>query len=95
MKRQLAASFLFILACGMLQLPARADFNVLFGRHDRNHDSRWNYREFNDANRYYYQRHPDVQVISRRDLRRDFDRMDTDQDGYLNMQEVQTYRTWE
>ena len=94
MKRQLTAVVLFSLAFGALQLPARADFNVAFGRHDRNHDGRWDYREFNDANRYYYQSHPEVQVINQRDMRRDFDRMDINHDGYLDTNEVRTYRTW-
>jgi hypothetical protein len=95
MKRQIAGSILFALALGMLQVPALADVNLSFGRHDYNHDGRWNYREFNDANRYYYQRHPDVQVVTGRHLRREFRRLDGDQDGYLYPQEVQTYRTWD
>jgi hypothetical protein len=95
MKRQLAALFLFALAFGALQLPAQAGVNVSFGRHDYNNDGRWDRREFYDANRYYYQRHPSVQVISRRDLNRDYDRLDTNHDGYLSRQEVRTYRTWE
>ena len=95
MKRQIAALILLTMAFGTLQLPARADFNVTFGRHDRNHDGRWSRREFYDANRYYYQRHPEVQIINRRDYRNDFDRLDMNNDGYLNMQEVQTYRNWD
>ncbi len=95
MKRQLAALCLFALAFGTLQLPARADFNVSFGRHDYNHDGRWDRREFNDANRYYYQHHPSVQVISRRDYRNEFNRLDTNHDGYLSRQEVRTYRNWD
>ena len=94
MKRQLTALVLFSMAFGTLQLPARADFNVTFGRYDRNHDRRWDYREFNDANRYYYQNHPDVQVISRRDMRHEFNRLDCNHDGYLQPTEVQTYHTW-
>jgi hypothetical protein len=95
MKRQIAGSILFALALGMLQVPALADFNLSFGRNDYNHDGRWNYREFNDANRYYYQHHPDVVVESGRSLRHEFRRLDTDNDGYLNAQEVRTYRNWD
>ena len=95
MKRQLAALALFTLAFGALQLPARADFGVTFGAHDRNHDGRWNYGDFNHANRGYYHSHPEVQVINRRDSHRDFNRMDLDNDGYINSQEVQSYRTWD
>jgi hypothetical protein len=94
MKRQIAASILFALAFGMVQLPALAEFNLSFGRYDGNNDGRWNYREFNNANRYYYQQNPTVEVMSRRDLRREYRRLDTDYDGYLSPREVETYHTW-
>jgi hypothetical protein len=91
MKRQLAALFLFSLILGSTQLPANAQFNVAFGRHDYNRDGRWDRREFNNANAYYYQRHPHVQVL---DNDGDFDRLDRNRDGYLGREEVRTYRTW-
>jgi len=93
MKKQLAALCLLTLAFGTFQMPARADFSLDFGRHDRNRDGRWSYREFNDANNYYYRHHPGVTV--RLNTRRDFDRLDRNGDGYLNMDEVRTYRNWD
>lgn len=95
MKRQLATLLLCAMAIATLPMPARADFNVSFGRFDRNHDGRWNYREFNDANQYYYRNHPGVQIMSRRQMRDEFNRLDTDNDGYINEQVAQTYRTWD
>jgi len=91
MKRQLAVLFLFALTFGTLQLPARAEFNVTFGRHDYNHDGRWNRREFYDANNYYYRHHHNVQVIN---TPQEFNRLDLNHDGYLNREEVRTYHTW-
>ena len=93
MKRQLAVLCLCALAFGLFQLPARAGIDVSFGRHDYNHDHRWNYREFNDANTYYYRHHPHAQVIY--GSRRDFDRLDTNRDGYLDLQEAGAYRNWD
>jgi len=95
MKKQLAALILFTMALGTLQLPARADLNVTFGKHDRNHDGRWTYEEFNDANRNYYRQHHDEKVMSQRDLHREFKRLDKDNNGYLTKEEVQTYHNWE
>jgi hypothetical protein len=97
MKKQLTTLCLFAMAFGALQLPATAfDFGVsVFNKYDHNHDGRWNYRDFNDANRYYYQTHPQAVIINNRDLRRDFNRLDTDNDGYVNVEEVRTYHTWE
>lgn len=94
MRSYIAAACLLALAWGSLQLPARAEFNIAFGRHDRNHDGRWSYRDFNDANRYYYRHHPGVEILNSRDLHRDFVRMDTNGDGYLQSSEVEGYRTW-
>jgi len=90
MKKQIAAAMLFAVAFGVFQLPARADFDVAFGRHDRDHDGRWNYNEFNSANRYYHHHHPGVVVINNRD---EFNRLDLNHDGYLNRDEIQTYRS--
>ena len=95
MNKQLAALCLCFGLLATLQPPARSDFNLSFGRHDCNHDGRWNYREFNDANQYYYRSHPEVTVINQRRMRNDFDRLDMNHDGYLNQQEVRTYRTWD
>jgi hypothetical protein len=92
MKRQLATALLFAVAFGTFQLPARADFNVAFGRHDYNHDGRWDYNEFHQANRYYHHHHPGVVVLDNRD---EFNRLDVNHDGYLTGPEIQTYRTWD
>jgi hypothetical protein len=94
MNNKLAALCLFALTLGVAQLPAQADLNVAFGRHDGDHDGRWNRREFYDANRYYAHNHPTV-VINQRDMDRDYRRLDRDHDGYLNGEEVRTYRNWE
>jgi hypothetical protein len=81
MIKQLAALGLLVLAFGTLQPAAQAlEFN--FGRHDYNHDGRWNYSEYNRANQYYY---------GHRRHRHDFDRLDRNHDGYLNQAEVRTY----
>ena len=82
---------LFALIFGTLQLPAHADFNLMFGKHDYNHDGHWNRREFNDANNYYYRHHHNVRIINNGD---DFHRLDRDGNGYLNQEEVRTYHTW-
>ena len=95
MKRQVAVLALVTLALGMMQLPGLADVSLEFGTHDRNHDGRWNYSEFDRANRDYYHRHPDVVVVNHRTLHRDYRRLDMNNDGYLSPQEVQTYRTWD
>jgi hypothetical protein len=81
MKRQLAALCLFALAFGALLPPAQA-LNIDFGRHDYNHDGRWNYNEYNHANQMYY---------GHRMHRRDFDRIDRNHDGYLDRAEVRGY----
>ena len=95
MNKQLAALGLVTMMFGALQLPAQAELNVsLFGRHDRNHDGRWNYREFRDANNYYYQTHPAVEIINTRDMQNDFYRLDRNNDGYVDIDEVRGYRAW-
>jgi Ca2+-binding EF-hand superfamily protein len=94
MKKQLIALSLFALALGVWQLPAQADINLSFGQHDRDHDGRWNYNEFRDANRDYYRHHHEVRVISGRQCRDDFNRLDADHDGYVNAEQVRTYHNW-
>jgi len=94
MIKQLASLCLLALTAGVCQLPAQADLNVSFGRHDLNHDGRWNRREFQDANRYYGRNHPTV-IINRRDINRDYYRLDSNHDGYLDGNEVRGYRDWD
>lgn len=94
MKKPLALFILFALTVGS-QLPALADFNVTFGRHDYNHDRRWNYGEFERANREYYYVHPEVELQSTGELRRQFYRLDNDHDGYINYNQAQYYRNWD
>jgi Ca2+-binding EF-hand superfamily protein len=91
MRKLLAASFLFTVMFGCVQLPAHAEFNNAFGRHDHNHDGRWNRREFCDANNNYYRHHHTAEVI---DNRNEFNRLDRNGDGYLNREEVRTYHNW-
>lgn len=95
MTKHIAALGMLALAYGAFTLPALADFSIAFGRHDYNNDGRWNYREFRDANSYYYNHHPQVQYLGDRELRRQFRRLDTDNDGYVRMGEVRTYRNWD
>jgi len=59
MKKTFAAVALATLTFGVLQQPVRADQDDWFNHHDRNHDQRWNYNEFKNANRQYYSHHHD------------------------------------
>jgi hypothetical protein len=81
MKRLFAALSLLALSFGTLQPPANA-LELNFGRHDYNHDGRWNYNEYNNANQYYYGHHMH---------HRDFERLDRNHDGYLSRSEVRGY----
>jgi hypothetical protein len=93
MKMQLVAVGLLAITFGVWQLPAQAD-EVYFGRSDRNHDGRWDNREFYNANRYYGHHHPEV-IITRNNSNQNFMRLDRNHDGWLDRDEVQGYRHWE
>lgn len=83
------------LAFGALALPALADINLSFGRHDYNHDGRWSYNEFRDANVDYYHHHHGVQILGDRELRHEFRRLDRDNNGYVGVEEIRTYHDWD
>ncbi len=94
LKKQLTALGILTIATGALALPALADFGVSFNRYDYDRDGRWNYREFVDANRAYYIHHPGAVVMEEPVLRRDFRRIDRDNDGYVRVDEVRRYHEW-
>jgi len=95
MKRLLTPLLLFTLAFGCAQLPALADFNLNYGDGDRNHDNRWNYNEFQHANHYYYEHHHGARVSTDSELRHNFDKLDRNRDGYINVDEARSYRNWD
>jgi len=81
MTKQKAALFLFALAFVAFQAPANA-LNIDFGRHDRDHDGRWNRDEYDRANAYYY---------GHRHHNHTFETLDRNHDGYLDRNEVRRY----
>lgn len=89
-----AGIFLPALACASLQLAAQAD-DGWFNRWDSNHDGYWNWREFHNANRYYYQHHPEGPAYGYWGLHRQFHDLDHDGDGRLRPDDVRGFHNWD
>jgi Ca2+-binding EF-hand superfamily protein len=89
--------FLFaLLALSLVGVPANAREKIVwFDTYDTNHDGLWTYDEFAAANQQYILTHPSEVKITTKELRRQFDDLDTDHDGVVKIEQVRTYHTWE
>ena len=94
LRKQVMSFGLLALASVAFALPALADFGVSFHRYDYDHDGRWNYREFADANHEYYRQHPRTVIMNDDGLRREFRHVDRDNDGLVRVEEVRHYHDW-
>jgi len=94
MKKQLVFASLAWCLFGFTYVPANAD-EVWFKTYDTNGDGLWDYKEFCTANDGYCVKHPKEVRVTTKELRRQFDDLDTDHDGLVRTEEVKTYHTWE
>jgi Ca2+-binding EF-hand superfamily protein len=52
------------------------------------------YPEFVEAQDHWVKVHPKEVTITRKELRRQFDDLDTDHDGYVKIEQIRTFHDW-
>jgi hypothetical protein len=88
-KTELAIVCLLWLSFGI----AAQAFDVSFGNYDRNHDRRWDRRDYYNADMAWHRNHDQI-YPSQRDAYRQFNTYDTNHDGYLNESEMRRINNW-
>lgn len=93
MRRIIALTAVLAMAVIAANAPAKAD-DEWFNRHDYNHDTRWNWKEFRRAHYQYVKEHPNEAHWNDRRLRQEFNHCDHDHDGYVHCDEVRRFHNW-
>jgi len=93
MKKQILFAGLIALSCLGLQAPAQADPFDWHKKYDIDHDGRWNREEYAAAQREWEMAHHH-KPMSEADLRRYYDKLDRDRDGYLSAEEARRAHHW-
>jgi hypothetical protein len=91
MKKQIALFALAAVCLGTWQQPAFSA-EVWFNNHDHNHDGRWNYNEYRNANQVYFRHHHDENRWSDHEMRHNWDGLN--HDGYVTQEQVRTIHHW-
>jgi Ca2+-binding EF-hand superfamily protein len=93
MKSKLLLASLICTSFAAMQQASFAD-NHWFDRCDRDGDGRWNYNEYSNSERLWIKEHPDAARVSERDMQRDFEKYDSDRDGFVKVEEVREHHPW-
>jgi len=93
MKKQILFAGIICLSLMGTQSPARADHDDWHKKYDRNHDGRWDYAEFERAQREWERTHKG-HPMTEKQLREYYARLDRDRDGYLSPEEAHRFHPW-
>jgi Ca2+-binding EF-hand superfamily protein len=83
MNNKLALACLLGLSFGLFAMPAQANW---FDDHDRNHDGKWDRKEY-----YEWCKHHDHHCPPANELDRRYDKFDRDHNGYLTREEARHF----
>ena len=98
MKKEIALMAITALTLAVIQPPCLADDhdhdrNDWFARHDRDHDNKWNYREFHTANQYYWHHHHDEHPWKSTEYKTKWNTLH--ENGYVTREKVKELHHWD
>jgi hypothetical protein len=83
---------LALIACSITTLPSFA--GDWYDKYDKNHDGRWDYKEFRRAHNEYWKRHQDESPLRDEELRAEFGRRAYNPNGFVHRSGVKDFHNW-